>query len=205
MAGERRDRVSVDMLTDVRRSWLRERARAEYTNEGEIVRRCVDAAMAADRDPLAAGLGSESEPEPDENLDPQDAFLAAVRKWYVLELAAEKAGLDWDMVSKWLRGKKYLEQVQRAQWVCLAEIEHQLLRCGRVGKGNAIATEGFLKAHHPFYGRAKAEEFLRGWARLQDDLFKCLAEEFGPQQAAALERALTRFESMKEVRMAART
>ncbi len=62
-----------------------------------------------------------------------------------------------------------------------------------------------MKAHHPHYGRAKQEELLRGWARLQDDLLESLAEEFGPQQAEALERAIKRFEQRKEVRLATRT
>jgi hypothetical protein len=144
-----------------------------------------------------------SVPEP--VLPPRPAFLAAVRKWYILELAAEKAGLDWSEVEAWFDDEHFLAAVQRQQWTFLAELEHVLLGIGRTGKGNALAVNGFLSAHHPFYGRAKAEEFLRGWSRLQDDLFKCLAEEFGPQQAAGLERALKRFESMKEVRMAART
>ena len=207
MARESRRRLHFDLGSEARQKWLRQQAKAQDVTENEILRNLMDAAMSAGADQLALELGAEPDPEPEpaEDIDPRARFLASVRRWFNLELSAERADLEWDEVATWLRKPRFLEQAQRAQWIYLAEVEQDLLKCGKLGKGNAIATEGFLKAHHPFYGRAKAEEFLRGWGRLQDDLFKCLAEEFGPQQAAGLERALKRFESMKEVRMAART
>jgi len=192
----RNHRFSVDLVTEGRRSWLREQSARWNCSEAEALRRAIDLAMEA---------AEEADQEPSEDRSPRELFARAVRRWFTLELAAEKVGLDWPEVERWLRNKRFLETVQRAQWVFLAEIEHRLLELGRYGKGNALALGEFLKAHHPHYGRAKQEELLRGWARLQDDLLKALAEEFGPQQAEALERAVRRFEQMKEVRLAAKT
>ncbi len=192
----RNHRMSVDLVTEERRSWLREQSARWNCSEAEALRRAID---------LAIDAAEEAQQGPPEDYSTRERFVRAVRRCFTLELAAEKAGLDWPEVERWLRNKRFLEEVQRAQWVFLAEIEHRLLDIGRYGKGNALALGEFLKAHHPHYGRAKQEELLRGWARLQDDLFKCLSDEFGPQQADALERAIKRFEQKKEVRLASKT
>ncbi len=196
VADDRPFRIQVDLLTEERRGWVQARAAEDRCAESDVIRAAVDAAIEAHQRDVV---------EEEEHLEPRERFLRSVRQWFTLELAAEHAGVRWREVERWLRGRQFLDEVQRAQWVFLADVEHRMLRLGQGSKGNALAFGEFLKAHHPHYGRAKQEELLRGWARLQDDLLESLSEEFGPQQAEALERAIKRFEQRKEVRLATRT
>lgn len=146
--------------------WLQKEAEREGISVAEVVRRLAEAAASAE--PTAAPAPTSAEPELPRFEPVPESLPAAVEAHHALPLAAEALGVDLAVVLGWLDEDPELSRrVDEARWKHVLGVQARLLALGRgEAKGQRQALQAFLEAHHPAFGRVKAElvrRQLRPW------------------------------------------
>lgn len=137
----------------------------------------------------------------------QDALVSAIEEQFFLELACSTASVTMKLADRWLSNPVFSARIENARQVFLQRLQLKLLEMGKgdVKGGKFGAIVRFLEAHDPNYGRVRAELVLRILQQEYKDLMSILAEELGATQHEALQRALTRYEERRDLRLSSFT
>lgn len=206
-------RFSLD-LREQQIEWVNAKRRKSGMAQAEFFRRLLDAAIASDWDPLASApeyrlptegiapeevrVGPASEEDdwvPDPDLDQKDQLLDAIRKFYAVDLAAEKCKISISDLRRLMKDPDFVEELQFARSLYVSQVERELYEVG-VGlrSGNASALEKWLNANSGNYGRPGREKLDRVVNPLLSEIKDALETEICPLEggAAAVARALAR-------------
>lgn len=119
-----------------------------------------------------------------------ERFLYHLSQVYRPELAAELARVPMEEVGKWKKSKAFRALFDQARALCLASVEHDLLRIGRGAKGNASALTAWLEANTLEYGLVRREFVRQKVDAVMVEVLKILREELTKDQ---FERFRARF------------
>lgn len=161
-------RISVSMNPTMMGQLEREAA-ARGISCAEVLRQAFEASLAGPTAAAARARLPEAEEPESPALEPTpENFVRKMRECFSLEASAAALGIDPDDANAWLSTDPELyRRAVQAQQAYIAEIENLVVLIGKGMKtGNRQALLAFLEAHHPFYGRVKAEVVrrqLRSW------------------------------------------
>ncbi|MCE7875565.1 hypothetical protein DYH09_35090 [bacterium CPR1] len=142
-------------------------------------------------------------PKPERKASARTRFLQAVREHYGQETALERSGVKRAELSRWMQEPEFAAEVAAAQSYYLEALEAVLAAIGRgERKGTTGALTAILAAHHASYGRVRAELVLKILSQEHGALVLEIAKELGDQSREALERALARYETGRDIRLA---
>jgi len=137
--------------------WLADEAQRQGCSVAEVVRQLLNGAMTGS---VTTPTPPAPEPEPEPELPRAPESLPAWHaRYHTTEAVAIHMGLPLATVQGWLEQDQELRQAcEEASWGYVLRLEARYVALGLGdGSGQRQALEGFLEAHHPAYGRVKAE------------------------------------------------
>lgn len=203
-------RISVSMNPTMMGKLERE-ASARGISCAEVLRQAFSASLQGTTAAEARARIGQPEVPAEEKLEPTpENFVRKMRDLFSLEAAAASLDLDPDQANAWLATDPELyRRAVQAQQAYIAEVEQLVVSIGKGMKvGDRAALLAFLEAHHPFYGRVKAEVVrrqLRHWVDLvvatlrecvggsDTDHGRLILEAFTTKMAALEDRATKDF------------
>ena len=176
-----RTRITV-CLTPTLVGKVEREAAARGISCSEVLRQAFEASLQGRTAADARARLPQPETPPDEKLDPTpENFVRKMRELFSLEAAAASLDLDPDQANAWLATDTELyRRAVQAQQAYIAEVEQLVVSIGKGLKvGDRAALLAFLEAHHPFYGRVKAEVVRRQLRHWVDQVVATLRECVG--------------------------
>ena len=176
-----RTRISVSM-SPTQMGKLDREAAARGISCAEVLRQAFEASLQGPTAAAARARLPQLEDEAKPQLDPTpENFIRKMRELFSLEAASAALELDPDQANAWLATDPELyRRAVQAQQAYIAEIEQLVVSIGKAAKiGDRQALLAFLEAHHPFYGRVKAEVVRRQLRSWVDQVVSALRECVG--------------------------
>lgn len=176
-----RNRITV-CLTPTLLGKVEREAAARGISCSEVLRQAFEDSLQGATAAAARARAPQPAEDEAERLEPTpENFVRKMRELFSLEASATALGLDPDEANAWLSTNPELyRRAVQAQQSYIAEIENLVVAIGKgAARGDRQALLAFLEAHHPFYGRVKAEVVRRQLRSWVDQVVSTLRECVG--------------------------
>lgn len=179
-------------------AWLHAAAKAAGLPRNDHVLNILARAMQAEQQ-------RQAEPAP-KRPSRRAQFLQAVRDCFGTETALERSGARRSELERWQADPRFAAELAAAQDRYLETLEANLVDIGRgERKGVSGALQAVLAAHHQAYGRVKSELLLKVLTAEHGALLAEIVRELGESAREGIQRALERYESGRDIRLASFT
>lgn len=160
------------MLTPAEHAWLKGRSGALGQSAQDVLRDMIRREMdgSPSRRDLPAAVGEQ-----------KAAILNLLEEHYNIAPAARALGISPARVYAWMNeDQEFAQQAQAAREMRVNTVEDTLLKIaigsrGTMSKGQITALLAWLNAHHPAYGRIRAEVLARILGPVMDQIMEVAA------------------------------
>lgn len=173
--------------------WLSAEAKRLRSNVNDVCRRLFQRAIEGPQEQIATRhLGNA------EIAAGKDAFLKAIERHYNLAPAAREVGVDRSTIYDWMRhDEAFANSVEAAREMRIHTVEGHLLAIGlglqgTKSNGQITALLAWLNAHHPGYGRIRAEVLARVLGPVMDKVIEIATRYLPPDAVGRLGAELGR-------------